>query len=114
MKGVYAAFFMLEEDKRIEVGALGKLDFKRGLYIYIGSGGNNVVKRLERHFSQDKNTHWHIDYFTVYAEPLDYFILPESTEMECELADIAKAIGEPVTGFGCGDCGCDSHFFRIV
>ena len=113
MKAVYAAIFRLDETKSIEIGALGELEFKPGLYVYVGSAMNNVEKRLERHFSEVKNLHWHIDYFSSEAEPVDYIILPENSDFECKLADIVSIIGEPVEGFGCSDCGCEAHIYRI-
>ncbi len=113
MKGVYTAFFRLQEEKNIAVGSLGKIRFDPGIYAYTGSGRSNVLKRLERHFSSSKNVYWHIDYFSVEAEPLDFFILPESSEYECILADIVGTIGDPVKDFGSSDCECESHFFRL-
>ncbi|MFB6215830.1 MAG: DUF123 domain-containing protein, partial [Candidatus Aenigmatarchaeota archaeon] len=58
------------------MGALGKIDFRQGVYVYVGSAMNSVEKRLERHFSDNKKMHWHIDYFSRVAEVFDYFILP--------------------------------------
>lgn len=113
MKGVYLAFFKLEEQKRIEVGALGEISFAPGIYIYSGSAMNNVEKRLERHFSSTENKHWHIDYLSEDAEPLDYFILPEKSDYECVLASLVSEIGGPVESFGSSDCSCRSHLFRI-
>lgn len=113
MKGVYTVFFRLHEDKNIEIGSLGTIEFEKGLYAYTGSGGKNVLKRVKRHVSDSKRVHWHIDYFSQHSEAEDYFILPETTEYECILADIAGAIGEPVEGFGSSDCCCKSHFFKL-
>jgi len=113
VKGVYAVLFRLKESKSIKIGALGEITFDRGLYLYTGSGRSNVVKRIERHFSESKNNHWHIDYFSQHADPEDYFILPEKSSFECVLADITGAIGEPVKDFGASDCGCESHFFKL-
>lgn len=106
-------FFRLKKDKEIEVGALGGIEFSEGLYMYVGSGGRNVLKRVERHFTRDKTDHWHIDYLSKDAEPVDYFILPETSDYECVLSDIAESIGDPVQGFGCSDCGCESHLFKV-
>ena len=112
MKAVYAAFFKIAEKQVIEVGALGEIDFEPGIYAYIGSAMTNAEKRLKRHFSSSENLHWHIDYFSNVAEPLDYFLLLENSEYECVLADAVSEIGEPVQDFGCSDCGCESHFFK--
>lgn len=113
MKSVYLAFFRLEEKKSIRIGALGDIEFPEGLYVYTGSARNSVEKRLERHFSSVENMHWHIDYFSGDAEPLDYFILPEKSRYECCLADIVSGLGTGIEDFGCSDCSCRSHLFRV-
>lgn len=113
MRAVYAVFFRLEGKKNIEIGALGDFAFEPGLYVYLGSAMNGVESRLKRHFSEDKKLHWHIDYFSQVAEPIDYFVLPESSDVECVLADTVASIGTAVPGFGSSDCGCKSHFFKL-
>lgn len=113
MKAVYAALFKIKKDRRIEIGALGEIRFKPGIYVYVGSAMNAVEKRLERHFSEVDNLHWHIDYFSSEAEPVDFFILHETSEYECFLADAVSEIGEPIEGFGCSDCDCRAHLYRI-
>lgn len=113
MKAVYAVIFKLSEQKTVEVGALGEIDFRPGVYIYAGSAMSNVEKRVQRHFSMDKKDYWHIDYFSRAAEPVDYFILPEGSEYECVLADIVSEFAEPVEDFGSSDCDCSAHLFRI-
>ena len=113
MKAVYCAFFEIEKKEIIEIGALGEKDFEPGTYIYVGSAMTNVEKRLERHFSSTGNKHWHIDYFSAKAESLDSFILPESSEYECVMAEILEDFCEPVENFGASDCGCGSHLFRF-
>jgi Uri superfamily endonuclease len=113
VKAVYCAFFKIEQKMDIEIGALGEKQFEPGIYIYVGSAMTNVEKRLERHFSKTENKHWHIDYFSAEAEPLDYFILPENSEYECVLAEKLEGFCEPVQKFGSSDCSCNSHLFRF-
>lgn len=113
MKGVYLAIFHLRKDEEIEIGALGKKKFSEGKYVYVGSARTNVGKRLKRHFTTVENLHWHIDYFSSEAEPLDYFILPEKSEFECKMAEILKDFCSEIGEFGSSDCKCDSHLFRI-
>ncbi|MFB6147409.1 MAG: DUF123 domain-containing protein, partial [Candidatus Nanohaloarchaea archaeon] len=86
MKAVYLLFLELEDGEKVETGALGELFFRPGIYVYAGSAMNSVERRLERHFSDDKNTHWHIDYLTREAKAVDYLVLPEGSEFECVLA----------------------------
>lgn len=113
MRGVYAVYLGLEESAKVKVGALGPLRFSPGIYVYVGSAMNGVESRLRRHFSSQETLHWHIDYFTAVAEPFDFLVVPESSSFECELASTVSRIGKPVDGFGCSDCGCSSHLFRI-
>lgn len=113
MKGVYLVIFHLSEPENIEVGALGELHFKPGYYIYTGSGRNSVEPRVERHLNSTGNKHWHIDYFSEEAEAVDYLILPEKSAYECVMASVLDEIGDPVINFGCSDCECSSHLFRL-
>ncbi len=113
MKAVYLLFLKVKEQKNIEIGALGPIGFEPGTYVYVGSAMNSVEKRLERHFSEVENLHWHIDYLTAETEPFDYFILPESSEYEEWLAERLASYCEPVQNFGSSDTSQDSHLFRI-
>lgn len=109
MGGVYLLFLNLSED--VKVGALGEIRFD-GKYVYVGSGQTNVGKRLERHFSVGKKKHWHIDYISG-ENCFDYFILPEKSSYECWMAKKLADYLETVEGFGCSDCNCKSHLFRV-
>lgn len=113
MKGVYLLFLKLGEQKNIEIGALGEISFEPGIYVYVGSAMNSLEKRLERHFSEVENLHWHIDYLTEEAETFDYFILPETSEYEQWLAEKISEIHEPVLDFGSSDSPKESHLFKI-
>lgn len=114
MKGVYLVFFSLKQGRDIEIGALGDIEFEQGIYVYAGSGRTSVKKRIQRHFSQEVNKFWHIDYFSEVAEPVDYFILPEKSDYECFMASELEEMAEPVEDFGSSDCDCRSHLFRIT
>ena len=63
MRGIYLLLISLSKDTNITIGSLGKLSFKRGNYAYVGSSQNSIEKRIERHISNKKKIHWHIDYF---------------------------------------------------
>lgn len=113
MKAVYMLMLELEEEREIEIGALGPIKFEEGRYVYIGSAQNSVEKRLQRHFSDDKKLHWHIDYFATEARPYDYFVLPETSEYEQVMASIMEKLGKPVPEFGASDSSKNSHLFRL-
>jgi len=62
VKGVYVLIISLAKDVNVKVGALGKIDFKKGTYAYVGSAQTNLLKRVERHLRKAKRRFWHIDY----------------------------------------------------
>lgn len=59
--------------------------------------------------------HWHVDYLLSQPEAaVEQVYAMETTErLECSVADSVSRHGEPVKGFGCSDCGCESHLFRV-
>ncbi|MBC5792949.1 MAG: GIY-YIG nuclease family protein [Nanohaloarchaea archaeon] len=113
MKGVYVVFAFLERDKDIEIGALGTIEFEKGVYAYVGSGQNSLEKRLKRHFAPTEDKHWHIDYFTSEARVFDFFAVPEGPNYECTLAQHLSNRSKPVERFGSSDCSCASHLFKL-
>lgn len=114
MKGVYLAFFHLEDGEEIEVGALGEISFQPGKYVYIGSAMNSLESRIQRHFSGEKeNTHWHIDYFSAIAEPIGFAGFAVDSEWECIFSKAASEDCDAVEGFGASDCSCEAHLYRL-
>lgn len=112
-QGTYILSIKLDKKKAIEVGALGEIDFERGIYKYIGSAfGPGGFKRIERHQQvsqgENENIRWHIDYLS--SDPDSKIIevdkFPDE-KIECQLAQ--KLEGKPVEKFGCSDCKCESH-----
>jgi len=111
MKGSYILLIKLKANKIIKIGKLGKLFFKKGFYVYIGSAINNLEKRINRHLSKNKNYHWHIDYLLQKSEILEVYIKENNIKEECKLAKIFNEKLEKIHGFGCSDCKCTSHLF---
>ncbi len=105
---MYFVIFRLNEDKEIEVGKLGRMRFKRGYYVYVGSAKRGLNKRIRRHMRKNKKLRWHVDYLSVEAEFVDAFKVGVD---ECELAKVASEVMEGVKKFGCSDCKCQSHLF---
>ena len=113
--GVYVAVFRLRLGRRIQVGQLGLLAFKAGFYAYVGSAQRNLLARLRRHGSRlRKPLRWHIDYLSVRATMLGALVFDGPKALECRLARyLANAGAEVVSRFGCSDCRCRSHLFRL-
>lgn len=97
----------------MRVGALGRIEFEPGFYLYVGSGGANPVKRVQRHLRPDKPVRWHIDYLTTgprRMRAVDAFLFPG--KQECELADVLARRLAVVPRFGSSDCRCRGHLFH--
>ena len=58
----YQLHINLKNNVEIEIGKLGRFTFPMGNYIYTGSAKKNIDARIERHKSNDKKMHWHIDF----------------------------------------------------
>lgn len=124
MRGVYLLVMHIKETTLRDVGALGPHEFEEGFWVYVGSamgaGSTSIEKRIARHFSRNKKTHWHIDYL-LDGGLLPSFAIYSETEEKTECV-LAQAIGQqsqfekgPV-GFGSSDCrtGCATHLFRYL
>ena len=111
MKGSYILVIELKKDKTIQVGKLGKIYFKKGIYAYVGSAFNGLEARINRHLRKTKKKHWHIDYLLDFAEVVDVFYKENEKKEECKIAKKLEESSIPIPGFGCSDCICKSHLF---
>ena len=115
MKGIYCLIIDVKKDIRVKIGARGEMLFEKGCYAYLGSAQNNLGKRLARHLTRDKPLRWHIDYLLAAdgVRPVRVYIREAPREEECRMADEFSRNRTPVPGFGCSDCNCGSHLFRL-
>lgn len=103
------------KDTNVTVGALGNFAFKNGLYAYVGSAQNNLELRVKRHLRKEKTLFWHIDYLLrdENAKIIEVLFQKAGKKEECAIANKLSKKSESVKGFGCSDCDCSSHLFRI-
>ena len=115
LQGIYVIVIKVNKDTNINIGALGNLSFTKGLYAYVGSAQKNLQKRIKRHLRKQKRVFWHIDYLLDHpaSKPVKIFFKQASKNDECTIAQEMNTRNEAVTGFGCSDCNCKSHLFRI-
>ena len=102
----------MKKSEKLNIGHLPyKYKFKKGYYVYIGSAMNSLVARINRHLSDDKKLHWHIDYLlkNESSEIRDILFNVSDKKIECNLASTIAEDGEEVPKFGCSDCNCNSH-----
>ena len=115
MKGVYVLIISVGKDIRVNIGALGSIFFERGLYAYVGSAQNGLERRVQRHRRKAKKKFWHIDYLldNDAVRVVKVFYKEADKPEECRIAGKLSEKGVAVMNFGCSDCGCVSHLFRI-
>lgn len=113
MKGIYLLLINVKKDIEIKVGSLGKLKFKKGFYVYVGSAQRNLEARITRHKRSFKKKFWHIDYLLSdkNAEIIDVFYKNAKKSEECETAKKLSKSFISIEKFGCSDCNCISHLF---
>jgi len=111
MQGSYCLIIKNKKQTQINVGAIKTIDFKCGFYVYIGSAMNSLIPRINRHLSDEKKIHWHIDYLlkneNTNIEEILFNIGKE--EIECKLAKTISKEGKEIEKFGSSDCNCNSH-----
>lgn len=119
IRGSYCLCISVKKGRNIKIGALDDIDFPAGRYIYVGSALNSLIPRLDRHLrtarGEGRVTHWHIDYLLrepgVEIEAI--YATDWAVRMECEISEKVAEHGEPVPRFGCSDCRCSSHLYRV-
>jgi len=115
VKGVYVLVISVAKDIKVNVGALGSIFFERGLYAYVGSAQNGLERRVQRHLRKAKKKFWHIDYLLDddAVRMVKVFYKEAEKSEECRIARKLSEKGVAVKRFGCSDCNCVSHLFRI-
>jgi Uri superfamily endonuclease len=111
MKGIYTLIITLDKNKKIKIGRLGTVDFKKGYYVYIGSALNSLEGRLKRHLRADKKIHWHIDYLLNEAKINEILFFETEEKLECKFAKKMQKNLDVIKNFGASDCSCDGHLF---
>lgn len=115
--GSYAVVLRLRRDKRIRIGSLGMKPFRKGIYVYVGSGMGCLFQRIHRHMrpAEGKRMHWHIDYLLSDpgASVLGILYRISGTREECDIAGAFSKGSVSVPEFGCSDCNCPSHLFLV-
>ncbi|RLI07941.1 GIY-YIG nuclease family protein [Candidatus Bathyarchaeota archaeon] len=118
-RGAYCLCIAVEREVAVEVGALGRRVFAPGCYIYVGSAMNGLEARVRRHLNTSrgvfKAVHWHIDYLLKEAGVRVEAVYTRLSDerIECFIAAAVSRRGQPVKGFGCTDCRCESHLFQV-
>ena len=114
-KGTYVLFLRFDHEVEAEAGSLGRIVLEAGTYCYVGSANNGIDQRVSRHLSHKKKKRWHIDSLTLICSDMTAYEHEGSGLTECGLSEILRNIGgtPAVKGFGCSDCCCQTHLYRV-
>ncbi|GBC70813.1 hypothetical protein HRbin02_00584 [Candidatus Calditenuaceae archaeon HR02] len=114
-RGTYVLVIVLRRPIIVRVGRLGRLSFKRGVYVYVGTARRGLGPRIRRHLAKRKRLHWHIDWVTsCRAFEVCEVWVSETLGIECKLAtELIRQADGFVPRFGSSDCRCRSHFVYI-
>ncbi len=117
--GTYTLILELPNTTAITVGRLGRFQFPRGWYVYVGSarGPGGLAARISRHLRSPKPLHWHVDYLRADAQPIEIWYATGSQKRECAWACALAGLGGasiPVPRFGASDCRCTTHLIHFV
>jgi Uri superfamily endonuclease len=115
MKGIYALEISVKKSVLVKVGKLGVLNFDKGLYVYVGSAQSSLGKRVERHLRRQKKRFWHIDYLlsSGHVKIAGVSLKSGAKSEECRFAVELARCSLPIVGFGCSDCKCVSHLYKV-
>src|SRR5512147_267401 len=112
--GSYVVVLRLEQDRRIPVGGLGEIGFRKGFYLYVGSAKKDLTRRINRHRSVRKRLFWHIDYLREHAGFHAALPVRTADDLECQIAASLNEMAHwQVVGFGSSDCACETHLFGV-
>ncbi len=113
-QGVYCLLIYLSDSQNIMIRNK-EITFPKGYYCYVGSALNNLQKRIERHKSQKKKKHWHIDYFLEKSKILKVKTIQTNKRKECWLSNKIKNLKSQTVmkKFGSTDCHCETHLHHF-
>ena len=104
----------VKKDIIVNIGKIGRIGFKKGYYLYVGSAKTNLAKRIERHKRRKKRIFWHIDYLRDKTEFYASIPILSSVPLECHIAARLKGIADwTIHRFGSSDCSCETHLFGM-
>jgi len=110
----YILWITLDKDIQTKIGRLGRINFKKGVYLYVGSAKENFQARIERHLVKKKRIFWHIDYLLFLNCTKIKQIWTTNKDKECKIAQFLYKKGYSfLNRFGSSDCNCRSHLFFI-
>jgi Uri superfamily endonuclease len=117
LPGAYLLIMHSAQICNIQVGNLGLMEVKPGIYIYTGSafGPGGLRGRISHHLKVAERPRWHIDYLRKTVEPVEVWFSPEKRleHVWGSCLAIRSEVEIPIPRFGASDCRCLTHLFYL-
>ncbi len=115
-RGSYLLVFSNDKEFSEAIGSLGKREFKKGYYVYVGSAMQGLESRISRHLRKTKKKHWHLDYLspTLLKKEKAYRIRRAERIEEAMARALLEISDGYVPGFGASDTNAPSHLFYFT
>lgn len=108
--GCYVLQLEVVSPRSIHVGALGRISFPRGFYLYVGSAQKGLSARIARHMRKTRKTkRWHIDYLRNHTGKPRVVRIYGARNESAIVRDLAREAASTVRGFGASDSPEPSH-----
>jgi Uri superfamily endonuclease len=118
-KGSYLLVLESVAQGSVRVGNHGVLEYRPGVYLYIGSafGPGGLRARVSRHADRDKKQYWHIDYLRPCLKLRAVYFSTSFERLEDAWSEQIEAWPEtlvPMEDFGATDRQRGTHLFYCV
>jgi Uri superfamily endonuclease len=115
--GCYVLVLKLPQARELFLGALGRIFFPPGIYLYLGSAQQGLGQRVRRYARPPGpgKAHWHVDWLRKEAKAIALGLFPW-VKQECQWARklwSARKLCPVAPHFGTGDCRCPTHLFCL-
>ena len=117
--GTYALLLRCSVTHRLEIGRLGTLTTRQGVYVYVGSafGPGGLSARVGYHYKVASRPRWHVDYLRSVTEVQGCWYTLDPRYREHEWAEVLGALpgaSIPRPCFGSSDWSCPSHLYYFA
>jgi Uri superfamily endonuclease len=117
--GTYVVVLQTAVPVQVRIGALGMLELRNGVYLYVGSafGPGGVAARCAHHLRIAARPRWHLDYLRPHCCIRGFWVAYDVPCLEHVWAvalGLLPGAGLPLPRFGAGDCRCPAHLYHFA
>ncbi len=117
-KGAYVLWLSPRCDGSVDIGRLGTLSLRPGVYAYVGSamGPGGIAARVGHHLRVAARPRWHVDYLRAACRVVSVWYAVTEARVEYRWVEAVAGLAgaEPaMRGFGASDHPGATHLFRF-